>query len=323
MSAVAAVTLRPFEERDYGRMLEIRNTIFTDYRASERELRHWDSSWEADKYFRRRVVAEDAAGYVVAFGQVSHIPHQFHADRYELDIQVNPPHQRCGTGRTLYDHLMGLAQERGATQIRTQAKESMPESVAWIGRRGFSEIQRYWESRLEIGAFDFAQFAGAEERAAREGITIATLAEEGLENEAVRRKLYELDRDVSTDIPMPDPMTHTSFEAWAKNEFSSPNLLPEAWFIAKDGDAYVGISNLWKSQELEGVYHQGLTGVRREYRGKGIAMALKVRGLRHMRDAGIREVRTWNNTRNRPMLRINEAMGFQKQPVWIEFAKEL
>ncbi|HET7770354.1 MAG TPA: hypothetical protein VFN74_16385 [Chloroflexota bacterium] len=32
---------------------------------------------------------------------------------------------------------------------------------------------------------------------------------------------------------------------------------------------------------------------------------------------------TWNNTRNRPMLRINEAMGFRKQPDWIEFARQL
>jgi hypothetical protein len=45
--------------------------------------------------------------------------------------------------------------------------------------------------------------------------------------------------------------------------------------------------------------------------------------VRYAQARGAREIRTWNNTRNRPMLRINEAMGFQKQPVWIEFEKSL
>ncbi|HEU5317585.1 MAG TPA: GNAT family N-acetyltransferase, partial [Chloroflexota bacterium] len=57
------------------------------------------------------------------------------------------------------------------------------------------------------------------------------------------------------------------------------------------------------------------------YRGKGIAMALKVRGVRYAREHGYREIRTNNDTANRPMLRINEAMGFVKQPAWIIFHK--
>ena len=68
---------------------------------------------------------------------------------------------------------------------------------------------------------------------------------------------------------------------------------------------------------------QGFTAVDRDYRAKGIARALKIRGVKLALDRGYHEIRTWNNTRNRPMLRINEAMGFAKQPVWIEFAKQL
>ncbi len=49
----------------------------------------------------------------------------------------------------------------------------------------------------------------------------------------------------------------------------------------------------------------------------------KLQTVRYARDHGYRELRTWNDTRNRPMLRINEAMGFAKQPVWIEYEKRL
>jgi mycothiol synthase len=322
-TTATAVTLRPFRETDYERMAEIRNALFPDYRINVDELRHWDSTWEADKYFKVRLAAEDAEGRVVALGQTNHMPHQFHPDKYELNVLVDAPFQRRGYGSALFNALLETVKQRGAILVRAETKESKPESIAWLERRGFTEIQRYWESRLEVASFDFAAFSTAVDRAARQGITFTTLAEEGPDDVEVRRRMYELDRDIMRDVPMPEPITDTSYEAFVKGTFDNPNFMPEAWFLAKDGGAYVGLSNLWKSQELDDVYYQGLTGVLREHRGKGIAMALKMVGLELVRSRGIREVRTWNNTRNRPMLRINEAMGFQKQPVWIEFAREL
>ena len=318
-----AVTLRPFRDTDYERMAEIRNLNFPDYRISIDELKHWDSTWEADKYFKLRLAAQDASGTVVGFGQTNHMPHQFHPDKYEINVLIDPAHQRHGCGSALFSRLLGTAKQRGAILVRGETKESKPEAIAWLGRRGFNEIQRYWESRLEVASFDFAAFSTAVERATGQGITFTTLAQEGADDPAVRRKMYELDRDIMRDVPMPEPITDTSYESFLKGTFENPNFMPEAWFLAKAGAAYVGLSNLWKSQELDDIYYQGLTGVLRDHRGKGIAMALKIIGLEFVRSRGIREVRTWNNTRNRPMLRINEAMGFQKQPVWIEFAREL
>lgn len=317
--------LRPFRETDYPRMVEIRNAIFTDYKLSDQELRHGDATWEMDKYFRLRLAAEDGSGRVLGFGQTNHMPHQFHPDRYDLNVAIDPVYQRRGVGSALYERLTTELRERGAAQVRAEAKESMPQSVAFLEHRQFREIQRYWESRLDVASFDLAAFASAEERVAKQGIAITTLADELArgQREVVLRQAYELDTEVSRDIPMPDPMTVTSFEHFQKAAIESPNFLPEGWFIAKDGDKYVGVSNLWRSHELPDVLYQGLTGVRQEYRGWGIAMALKIHGYRAARDRSIREIRTWNNTRNRSMLRINEAMGFAKQPVWIEFEKTL
>jgi GNAT superfamily N-acetyltransferase len=318
-----ATRLRTFADADYPRLVEIANLLFPDYRRSEVEMRHWDSTWEHDRYYKLRLVAVDDDDRALAVGAVSHMPHQFHPDKYEVDVSVDPAFQRRGIGSMLLDRLTADVRGRGAVLVRSSAKESMPESVAFLAHRGYQEVQRFWESRLDLASFDFGQFAGAEERAAREGITISTLEAERARGEDAVRKAYDLDRVISHDIPMTDPMTETSFERFVQQEIEGPNLLPDGWFIAKDGERFVGVSNLFTSEELPDVLYQGLTGVLREYRGKGIAMALKLRGVRYAQARGAREIRTWNNTRNRPMLRINEAMGFQKQPVWIEFEKPL
>jgi hypothetical protein len=38
---------------------------------------------------------------------------------------------------------------------------------------------------------------------------------------------------------------------------------------------------------------------------------------------GVDHIKTWNDQKNRPMLSINEAMGFEKQPAWIAVEKRL
>jgi predicted GNAT superfamily acetyltransferase len=100
--------------------------------------------------------------------------------------------------------------------------------------------------------------------------------------------------------------------------------LPDAHFLAIDREGrYLGVSNLFAALDDPTFLWQGLTGVRRASRGKGIAMALKLRTVRYALDRGVEHIKTWNDQYNRPMLAINEAMGFERQPAWITYEKEL
>jgi GNAT superfamily N-acetyltransferase len=322
--------LRPIDvARDADRLVEIANKNAPERVRSADDWRYYDAQWDSTKFERYRFAAEldtgPQRGLLVASGGVSHMPWQFHPRKYGINVQVDPDYQRRGIGGALFDLLIDELRARDALLCRAGTRESRPHVIEFLTHRGFVEIQRYWESRLHVPSFDFAPFAGAEERTAREGITITTLAEERRRDpsEALLRRLYEVETEMLMDVPLPEPFTPTSFDDFLRLGVNSPNILPEAWFLAKDGDQYVGESALWRQRAEPDVLGQGFTGVRREYRGKGVAMALKLQTVKYAKEHGIREIRTGNNTRNRPMLRINEAMGFVKQPVEIEYEKKL
>ena len=66
-----------------------------------------------------------------------------------------------------------------------------------------------------------------------------------------------------------------------------------------------------------------LLGVRRAYRRRGIATALKVRGILWAKNHGFQGVRTDTDTTNAPMIAINDRLGFVETPGRVEFRKEL
>ena len=184
-------------------------------------------------------------------------------------------------------------------------------------------MRRTWESRLDVGSFDFAAFAAAEPRAIEAGIVFSTLeAEMARDWEGARRRAYDLHQTVSADVPGDDPYTPWEYDDWIKF-LDEPTFLADGYLLAKRGEEWIGESCLWRNLTYADVLQQGITGVLREHRGQGVAMALKMRGLRYARERGYREIRTFNDTSNRPMLRINEAMGFKKQPAWIFYGKDL
>ena len=316
--------LRPFREEDYPRMVEIGVASFPDDPWTLEEARHWDASWNHARYEYLRLMAEDAAGRAVGYGRINHIPWEFHPQTYYLNVTVDPALRQRGIGSAIYDALLGELRRRGALAVRSGvAKETMTESVAFLTRRGFAEVQRGFESRLDVAAFDIARFAGAEERVAAQGILLTTLAAERERDPEALRKAYELQQACGRDVPAVGQPTDTTFEMFVAHDIAAPTALLDAFFLAKDGDRYVGVSLLQRRLAQPEVLSQHLTGLLREYRGRGIAMALKLQTVTYARAHAYREIRTNNDSRNRPMLRINEAMGFVKEPAWITFEKRL
>lgn len=306
------------EDADYRALAAMRAEVYPEYPLSEAEMRGDDATWDDSRYFRWRAILGD-----VGWVQVNHARWAFVPDTYRLELGVVPAERRRGHGSALFDAALGILRVRDARRIRATAKESMADGVAFLIRRGFFETKRDWESRLPVRTFDFTPFAGARERVEELGIRITTLRDEMARDPEALRKVYELAAACQMDVPSVDPPTPVDLDTWRRLVLEGPGALPEAYFLAVSHDGrYLGLSDLERSDDPSFFWH-GFTGVRRDARGRGIAMALKLETVRYAHDRGVDHIKTGNDQRNRPMLRINEALGFVKQPAWIAYQKDL
>ncbi len=317
-----SVAIRDFQSEDYPAIVEIGNLVYPEHPMTVEEERFEDENFDRTKYLWRRLVAvHPDSGKVAGDATFTHIPWAFDPHRFNVWIAVHPMWQRRGIGGLLYDRVLEELRPHEPRQLRTWAQDTMTDTIAFLQQRGFRELHRSWESRLDLRTFDLARFAKYWDLPP--GIEVVTLREGLARDPECVRAVYEMDCEIAPDVPRVDPFTPASFDMWREHEVAGPRAMPEAYFLAKDGDRYVGRSNLERNETLHDVLYTGFTAVRREYRGRGIAFALKLRAIDYANRHRYREIRTWNSSLNAPMLGINVTLGFVRQPAWITFGKDL
>jgi predicted GNAT family acetyltransferase len=99
------------------------------------------------------------------------------------------------------------------------------------------------------------------------------------------------------------------FDEWAAMEVDPTTRPPALTTLALVGGRVAGVARLYQS-DGETVYHAH-TGVRREFRGRGIGRALKLAQLRAAREAGYRFAVTDNHVDNAPVARLNSRLGYE------------
>ena len=315
---------REFRSSSYERLVEIFNANYPDYRISVAERRSRDESVDRTKYLLKRFECVDLErDRIVGFGELINVPDMYHPRKFMAGILVDPEQQCRGVGRAIYTRVEEELSSRNAMLAWTMAKEDLPRRIEFFQRRGFSERTRNWESRIDLSAANTAPFHRYMDKALKDGITFTTLAEEQRRGQDSLRKIHELVQLIQADMPREADFTPLSYEDWRTYSLKNPQLLPEGYFLAKDGPNFVGMSNVHQIDSEPSVLNQDDTGVIREYRGRGIATALKLKVIEFGKKNGYRTIKTWNESSNNPMLAINIKLGFKRQVGWIMMQKAL
>ncbi len=319
-----SLTVRDFVPSDYERYVEILNAIYSDYPISVSEQRSRDDSIDKSKYLLKRFACIDETTHqILGFGSVQHALDMFHPRRFNVSIVVDPRHQGMGVGTATYERVSRELADLRTEIAWTMNKEDLAVQRKFFQKRGFHEKSRAWESRLDLSTFDESKFQRYLTSLADQGITFTTLSMVRADDETELRNLYELVQLIVADMPREATFTPLSFEQWKAINLNSPRILPEGYLIAKHDARYVGMSNVLSNEIDPQNLSQDDTGVRREYRGRGIAVALKLKVAEFAKKNGYKSIKTWNDSTNAPMLAVNTKLGFKRQVGWILLEKNL
>lgn len=318
----ADLLIRDFDARDYGPLVRLSNASFPDAPRTAEEWGYEDAHLDRSRYHLERHVGIDTRGEIVGHAGLGHMPWNLHPDKYWVEVCVDPRHRRRGVGQALWARLLASLRARGARVARAHIRADHTDGVRFAQRRGFVEVMRKWESRLAIAAFDFNRFQPLLDRVLASGVRITTLADERARDRDSLHRIYDMEQEISRDVPHVDDYTAIGFTAFLDFAVTGPLALNDAFFLAIVDGAYAGLSVLSKAAAGDWLT-QGLTGVRRSFRGRGVATALKLKTIAYARAHGAREIRTWNEINNAPIVAINEKLGFMRQPPWLTYAKEL
>jgi mycothiol synthase len=221
--------------------------------------------------------------------------------------RVLPGQRRRGVGTALLYALAERVQALGFADLGVGTDDEG--SLAFALRFGFEEVGRQVEQVREIRPDEPWP-------AAPEGVEIVSLADRP---ELRTRTYHELALAAFEDIPTPRKI-EISLEDWERDWV--PTLL-DGSFAALAGDEIVGCAGLIRDTDRPERAENSLTAVRRDWRGRGVARALKETSIAWASANGIREIYTWTQTGNENMQAVNAKLGFVTGHVSISLRRPL
>jgi mycothiol synthase len=292
-----SLDIRPIqEEADLGTWVDVHNRVLPTPATIE-ELRAYRAEFDEEHLVARR--SGQPVG--VAFAAIE----RRHEGRPAAlgAILVLTEERSHGVGSALHLAISAWTGEKGVDTLEGYVSEEDDESLAWTRRRGFREVGRDSRLALDLTAIDAPQINPPP------GIELVRWSE----RPELTRGLYEVACEAGPDIPgMPgDP---EPFEDWLAHDMSGPNDRPEGTFVALAGEEVVGYAKFHLPQATPTVAMHDLTGVKRAWRRRGIAGALKRAQVAWAKESGYERLETWNEFRNEPIRRLNARFGYRQIP---------
>lgn len=313
-------TIRPYRRDDYDDFLRIDTATQSRAFWSEADWHPIHPPCDDTPEVKRYVVMLAQSSRVVGYGAV------MLTEQSNLDVMIDPTWQRRGAGKALWERMRQDLAMAGTVTVGPWVRAENTGASDWLAVLGFVHVHKDGPVQLFVADADVSSFAAVTNAVAKQGITLTTLAEEQERYPDCRAQFYRLFREVEKDVVGYSPENATSY-AQCMQELDQPGMQPESVFIAIHNGEYVGLSILRRKVTEADVRFAGanslsqhLTGVRREYRRRGIAHALKIHTIGYARQHGFQRI--LSNSDNPAMRDLNWKLGFRTGP-WLIYNRVL
>jgi GNAT superfamily N-acetyltransferase len=219
---------------------------------------------------------------------------------------VRVDRRRRRIGSALYARVRTHAVELGAASAIASFVENAA-GVAFAKAHGFVEVRAETDSMLDPATVD--RLPPAE-------VDLRTVAD------VDPHLVYAVDMAATRDLPSTEPIVDDMpYDEWAAHVLEHPLFTADGSFVAVVDGVAAAVSLLIVDEESSRAAHM-FTGTLREYRGRGLGMAVKLASIAWARERGISRLVTSNDERNAPMLAINRKLGYVPSGRRVEYSVE-
>jgi GNAT superfamily N-acetyltransferase len=317
---VADMTLREAKLADAEFVADMETAIRPDDPRDPVTLKDYWRNPEENAKIERFIgeIGGERVGYAHQRHQLWKTPKRYG----NLSGDLMPSHRTAARIDALFATMEERSRADGTKTFTTWCWEDDKIRVDAVKARGYAEErrQRFWELDLVANRAKLEAMA-KESRAKMRDEKIRLLTVDRDSDPEKWKELWRMSEEAIRDIPTTEPFTETTFDDFMK-WMRSPGLHEDRIWIARDGDAILGVSIL-SYPPKRGVVSTDWTGVARAGRGRGIARGLKYETVMQAIALGVDRVRTDNDFKNTPILHINETMGYQRRADGVQFMRSV
>jgi GNAT superfamily N-acetyltransferase len=299
-----AETLRPATLADIPAAAAIRASAVTDAIITAEGMSTWLSELpdESSLFLLAAEIEGEMVGWCNAWRNTFSSDHGAGA----LDVVVLPDHQRRGIGSRLVtrglEHLDGI----GIHTVRGSSTDG-PGPRAVAANFGFVETHASSTSAVDPRT--------VEPLPVPPGVTLRSFGE--IDDP---RAIFELDLEVSRDVPGDENFDSMTLEQWAAHFWHTVFADDDA-SLAAYVDGELAAVTMLRIDRPSHRAQNNLTGTRRAYRGRGLARLLKTHSLHRAARAGATIAFTDNDETNAAMLAVNRGLGYRHSSRRVEWER--
>lgn len=256
-------------------------------------------------------------GQLVAFGGIKWCIDDDGQRRFDVEVQIDPVWKHLGLMRPIY-----VFNEQRARQISLDNRiaanstlsvwlpEQAQSEARLVGSLGYQTVRHFFTMRHELQQLPVAQLPT--------GLQIRPV-----QKPDHLRAIWDAKEAAFADHWGHVPRNEQDFERWCQTPTFEHDLWQVAWDTKTDSVAGVSINNIYHEDNKHFGFRRGWVdtlGVRREWRGRGLAKALLANSLRQLKSTGMTEcLLEVDATNPTGALQLYEKVGFavyKRSGVW-------